>query len=348
MENVATYSEARSEYTKQLATFIVPVLVQWFQQLWGRNAGERQRCLSLFQGECEEVGRWNQDRIHDEVRVLIERSGCDYMEELVTAVFIAHTKVLTAVRLSTKQKKLSIVVPKLDHFIHRIFREAARCFWKSPFLFMENGNVMDRQKNILQVEAMATEAITTAVRGLLPVKQILRDYLEDDQEEIDDEVVAEAVSSAAGVGDDTAASPAPAAPAPVESSAKEVAAAPTSVTPAAEPSPTPMATAAAPAVVNIETEQTSVRFSDYDDVFDENEGAPKIQYNPKDSENDDDDEIDNIPSDGLLTVNENSTSAIGDDDVVDLEAATAAAPPPAKVRAPTPDKIADDEFEVLE
>ena len=94
MENLATYSEARSEYTKQLATFIVPSLVGWFQQLWGRNATDRNRCMALFQGECEEIPRWNSDRIHDEVRVLIERTGCDYMEELMTAVFIAHTKVL--------------------------------------------------------------------------------------------------------------------------------------------------------------------------------------------------------------------------------------------------------------
>jgi hypothetical protein len=183
MENVATYSEARSEYTKQLSSFIVPVMVLWFQQLWGRNAHDKQRCLSLFQTECEEISRWNQDRIQDEVRVLIERTGCDYMEELITAVFVAHTKVLTAIRLSSKQKKLSITVPKLDHFLHRVFREISRCFWKTPFLFMETGNVMERQKNILQIEALATEAITTAVRGLLPVKEILQDYLDEDKEE---------------------------------------------------------------------------------------------------------------------------------------------------------------------
>ena len=100
MENVATYSEARSEYTKQLATLIVPPLVGWFQQLWSRNSSNKQQALSLFQSECEEIPRWNQDRVHDEVRLLIDRTGCDYMEELMTAVFIAHTKVLTAVRLS--------------------------------------------------------------------------------------------------------------------------------------------------------------------------------------------------------------------------------------------------------
>lgn len=331
MENVATYSEARSEYTKQLATFIVPTIVGWFQQLWARNAGDRQRCLSLFQNECEEVGRWNQDRVHDEVRVLIERSGCDYMEELMTAVFIAHTKVLTAVRLSVKQKKLSIVVPKLDHFIHRVFREASRTFWKSPFLFIDTGNVMERQKNILQVEALASEAIVTAVRGLLPVKQILKDYLEDDQEDIDDEVVP--VPAAAAVAEPEEES-VPAAAEPEEASV-----------PAPAPSPVPVDASSAPiapAVVNIDTEP-AVQFSDYDDVYDEKKGAPEMRYTPKDGmgEEDDEEDLADMASDSILEVDENSSKPLADDDAIDLEA-------PLVPKVVLPDKISDDEIEVLD
>lgn len=325
MENVATYSEARSEYTKQLATFIVPSLVSWFQQLWARNAINKQQCLSLFQTECEEIARWNQDRIHDEVRVLIERTGCDYMEDLMTAVFIAHTKVLTAVRLSQKQKKLSITVPKLDHFVHRVFRESARSFWKSPFLFMDVGAVVDRQKNVLQIEALATEAITTAVRSLLPVKQILQDYLEDDgQEEIEDEVV-------------------PAPEAASEEKEEAVAAVSAPVTPVPAPAPTtPEAKKeeGTPAVVKIDTEP-SVKFSEYDAVFDENDGAPKMRYAPKDG--DDDDDLSDVPADGTLDVDEASVKPLDESDVEDLDAVGSKVVPPAS--APVDEEI---DAEVLE
>ena len=338
MENVATYSEARSEYTKQLATMIVPPIVSWFQTLWQRNASDRQRCLSAFQSECEEIARWNQDRIHDEVRVLLERTGCDYMEELMTAVFVAHTKVLTAVRLSTKQKKLSITVPKLDHFIHRVFRESARSFWKTPFLFMAEGGVVERQKNLLQIEALASEAITTAVRGLLPVKQILTDYLEegeDDKEEI--------VEEAAPTPTPTPA-PAPApAQAPVEEAVvekveeavvekveeavvekvEEAVVEKTVVEKVEEP----------PAVVSIDTEP-AVHFSDYDSVFDEAKGEPQMKYAPKSGDEEDDDDG---PSDAF-TVNEETAKPIGLDDAEDLEA-----PPP-----PKKESIGDEEVVVLE
>ena len=345
MENVATYSEARSEYTKQLATFVVPTIVGWFQTLWTRNAADRQRCLTLFQTECEEIARWNQDRIHDEVRVLLEKSGCDYMEELMTAVFVAHTKVLTAVRLSSKQKKLSITVPKLDHFIHRVFKESARCFWKTPFLFMSDGGVVERQKNILQVEALASEAITTAIRGMLPVKQILKDYLggDDDEEEVEKteekEEVAEPVpekvksnvvqgktdeSEKEEVNDEV---PEKVTPKP-EKTDESVKATDESV----KATESVKADEPAPSVIKIDTEQ-AVHFSDYDAVFDEAKGAPEMRFNPKDEEED-------ISSSDALTIHDGPATPVTADDAEDLEA------PPKPVAKK--DTIDDSEVVVLE
>ena len=355
---MATYSEARSEYTKQLATFIVPSLVGWFQQLWQRNVSQRQQAMYLFQTECEEIARWNQDRIHDEVRALLERAGCDYMEELVTAVFIAHTKVLTAVRLSSQQKKLSITVPKLDHFIHRVFREAARSFWKSPFLFADSGAVIERQKNVLQIEALATEAITTAVRSLLPVKQILQDYLDGgDDEEIDEEDLAPQKSEPEIKEEAPVPAPEPElkeeAPAPAPEPVKEETPEPEIKTIKEAPptlTVTDVSSTEPPAIMKIDTE-AAVRFSDYDAVFDETKGAPEIRYTPKEEiengrdypdEEDDDDELMDMPADGTLEIDEQSVADVSDDEVEDLE------PPPKKPAPVFRESIEAEDVEVLE
>lgn len=341
MENVATYSEARSEYTKQLATFIVPAIVQWFQQVWQRNSANRQQCLSLFQTECEEVGRWNQDRIHDEVRVLIERTGCDYMEELMTAVFVAHTKVLTAVRLSAKQKKLSITVPKLDHFIHRVFREAARAFWKTPFLFMAEGTVVERQKNVLQIEALATEAIATAVRSLLPVKQILKDYLEDDTEEIEEAPMPQMLEEKEPEMEEAEAAveekEEPKMEEKVEVAAEEKKEETPTISAPAIAAATETEAPAVPPVVKIDTE-SAVTFSDYDAVFDETKGAPEMRYTPKDEMGEDDEDEDDMPSDEPIRI---VGDAVAIDDAEDLER-------PAALPARAPDRLDDDDMEVLE
>ena len=177
------YSEARNEYLKQLATWIVPPLVEFFRKEYDRIARtEGKRVMSAFQSWCSEVPRWNQDVIDTHVEDLLTSCRCDYVEDLMTAVFIAHTKMLTAIRINSRQKKLQITLPKLDHFLHRIFVECARAFWKAPFLFSDELHIIERQKNILQAESMCTEAIGGAVRSLLPIKSILRDNLLEDED----------------------------------------------------------------------------------------------------------------------------------------------------------------------
>jgi hypothetical protein len=185
MESVSLYSEARNEYLKQLATWIVPPLVDFFRRNFSDiSQREGKKAMTHFQTWCSEIPRWNQDVIDTNIGSLLESCRCDYVEELMTAVFIAHTKMLTAIRVTSKQKKLQITLPKLDHFLHRIFVECARAFWKAPFLFLESQSPIEMQKNVLQAEIMCTEALSSAVRSLLPIKSILRDYLEEDEEPV--------------------------------------------------------------------------------------------------------------------------------------------------------------------
>jgi hypothetical protein len=272
------------------------------------------------------------------------------MEELMTAVFVAHTKVLTAVRLSTKLKKLSITVPKLDHFLHRIFKESARCFWKSPFLFMSEGGVVERQKNILQVEALASEAITTAIRGLLPVKQILQDYLGEDEEDISD-----APASASAEAEEQEKPESEVKPVEEVKEVKEVNAEPEKlekpeaeaeaevkeVTPVAEVKEEAevkeKAEVKAPSVIKIDTEP-AVHFSDYDAVFDEAKGAPEMRFNPKDEDGDE------IPSDAL-TIHDGPDTPLTADDAEDLDAPK---PVPKPVAVAVKDTIDDSDVVVLE
>ena len=109
----------------------------------------------------------------------------------MTAVFIAHTKVLSAIRLTTKQKKLQITIPKLDHFIHRILRECSRLLWSNTYLFSTSAPSIERQKNLRMIENFLHEGVLQGIRGMLPVKNILREYLKDDGDEAEAEAEAE-------------------------------------------------------------------------------------------------------------------------------------------------------------
>lgn len=192
--DVGVYGEAKGEYTRQLCVFLVPALESYFLDLLTeakQNAAGPSKELLTFQNMLQGIPDWNQDKVIRETGRIQNDSKCDYLEELLTAVFIAHTKVLSAIRLTSKQKKLQITIPKLDHFLHRVLSECARSLWSSAFLFA-GANSIERQKNLRQVEHLIQEAVLQAIRGLLPVKSILREYLVEDEEEEEGEKPVEA------------------------------------------------------------------------------------------------------------------------------------------------------------
>jgi hypothetical protein len=181
-DSINVYAEAKTEYTRQLCQILSPAFQIYFLDLLKvakDKEPEAKRLLWNFQALLQEIPDWNQDKVLRETEKIQRDSNCDYLDELLTAVFIAHTKVLSAIRITTKQKKLQITIPKLDHFVHRTLRETGRLLWNNAFLFAEQGSAMDRQKNMRQVEGLIVEGIQQSIRSLLPVKTILREYLND-------------------------------------------------------------------------------------------------------------------------------------------------------------------------
>ena len=186
----SVYAEAKGEYTKQLILFIVPSFHRFFMtclnQAYEEEANQK-RQLWKFQELLSQVSEWNVDKVQREIQKIITDIQCDYLEELVTAVFIAHTKVLTAIRIGNKNKRVQITIPKLDHFIHRSLSECSRLLWSSAYLFHNELSPIEKQKNHRQIEGLLHEGIGQAIRGLLPVKNILKDYLSEPEEKDDEE-----------------------------------------------------------------------------------------------------------------------------------------------------------------
>lgn len=189
MDGVDVYSTAKSEYTEQFCIFLVPALQSYFLGLVD-EAKEKEKdgrkVLWAFQNLLKDIPDWNQDKVLRETEKISTNSKCDYLEELLTAVFIAHTKVLSAIRLTQRdKKKIQITVPKLEHFLHRTLSESARILWSNAYLFSEQGTSIERQKNLRQVEMLLHQAVLQSIRSMLPVKSILREYLNNEDTEED-------------------------------------------------------------------------------------------------------------------------------------------------------------------
>lgn len=183
------YVEARTEYTKQLCIYLVPAYFQFFLELLKKAkdvmVSEPRKVLWQFQAYLNEIPEWNMEKVAHEINIINNNCGCDYLEDLLTAVFIAHTKVLTAIRLTSKNKKINITVPKVDHFLFRVLCECSKLLWSSTFLFRDGITSVEKQQNYRSIEGLLQEGIHQAIRGLVPVKSILRDFVntEDDEED---------------------------------------------------------------------------------------------------------------------------------------------------------------------
>jgi hypothetical protein len=181
---LSVYSDARAEYTKQLCVFLVPAYFQFFTELLEKAkqsmTNEPKRSLWQFQNYLNEIHDWNMEKVNNEIHTIHVNCGCDYLEDLLTAVFIAHTKVLTAIRLSSNNKKVEINIPKVEHFLFKVLCETSKLLWSSTYLFRDGIPGIEKQQNYRNIEQLINEGILQAVRSLVPVKSILKDFVNND------------------------------------------------------------------------------------------------------------------------------------------------------------------------
>lgn len=186
----SVFSEGGLLCTKILTHQILSPFHRFFIDTFAKALEEEpnnRKVLSYFQDLLSQIPEWNIDKVERETTKIISESHCDYMEDIVTAVFVAHVKLLTALRLSNKNKKVQITVPKLNHFIHRSLTECGRLLWSSVFLFQNDITSIEKQKNHRQIENLIKDGIQHAVNGLLPIKSILKDSIPDDDGDDDEE-----------------------------------------------------------------------------------------------------------------------------------------------------------------
>lgn len=183
--SIAVLTDAKAEYTKQLIAILRDNIYQGVKSIYEdarsycNENNTPKEVLIIFQKFLSQIPKWSQELIEKEYSRIIDNSQCDWLEDLITAVFISHTKVLTLVNQGKTHKKINIKIPKPSHFMHLCYIETAREVWRKPFIFSENMSQYEYQKNVGIAETTIENAIAETIRKQLPVKHILREYLGD-------------------------------------------------------------------------------------------------------------------------------------------------------------------------
>lgn len=189
---------SRDELCARLMNTLTPLVIEGFKSIFNEAVKmcmenkENEKYLMHFQNLITHIPKWNGNTIEIERKRIIERSGCNYLEELITCVHIIHLKVLTCIRVGNKQKKIDISIPKLDNFLHKVYINVARKTYMNVYLFERGPNVtpLQIQKNNREFEVIVQECIMNTIRDSIPTEDIIRAYT-DESVEIEEEVVIE-------------------------------------------------------------------------------------------------------------------------------------------------------------
>lgn len=345
----SVYSDARAEYMRELSVHLVPAYFQFYIQLLGRakqSMTDSKKVLWQFQNLLKEIPEWNMDKVSIEIGEINRNSGCDYIEDLLTAVFIAHTKVLTAIRISSKQKRVQITVPKVEHFLFRVLCESSKILWRSAYLFSDSVPGIERQQNYRTIEQLLDSSVQQSVRSMVPVKSILKDFVsQEDTDSPDDHVddlknggggikdqgpvVAEMDNSVSETAtndtasksivsdDNTCVESACSRVEPIEPHVVDTDVGNSMTEPIFQPIQQPQQPQPSqqPPIIIVDTSNTAVEFTDFDTVYDsENPEESDTLFEPKGGENEE--------GDGSLKILENSGNTIDKDislDYINLE-----------------------------
>jgi hypothetical protein len=192
--NISSLHESKNEWCARLITILTPFIIEGYKSIFDesyklcKENNELNKYLMTFQNFISRVPKWNSSIIEQEKKRICEKSGCNYLEDLVTCVHIIQLKILTSMRAGNKQKKIDINIPKLDEFIHKIYINVARKIYKNVYLFEINISPLKTQKYNREMEIIVQECILNTIRDSIPVETILKAYMD---ETIEEEVIEE-------------------------------------------------------------------------------------------------------------------------------------------------------------
>ena len=184
--NVPIFSQAKLEYTKQLVDLLYMNMYDGIRSIYDDAKllylKKRLPITSVFRTLLEQVPKWNSNIIETETERIEKASKCDWLDDLLTAVFISHTRILMSIGSNHNFNKINVTIPKTTTFVHKSYINIAREVWKNPYLFDDQVPGHEYQRNMKQLEDTIKLTIEDTIRRQLPIKEILREHLESNNE----------------------------------------------------------------------------------------------------------------------------------------------------------------------
>ena len=203
MQNI---TEIRNEYTTFLTNILTPFIYEGIKSTYtyacnvhneflerGKSdpTNKSPGVLKLFQLTLKEIPTLNSNTIDAETTRIKSQCKCaDWFDDLVKAVIKSNIILLT---FSNPKKRPEIIKEeyhnKIDirDFIHKCYIESARYIYNNPELFWHDYPTLEIKRNQREACELIRKAIAEAIRRMLPIKLILKEYLQNNFEDNDND-----------------------------------------------------------------------------------------------------------------------------------------------------------------
>ena len=178
----------KNELCAELMYTLTPCFIEGLRSIFNEaysvclENDELSKYLMTFQNFLNNIPKWSSEIVENEKQRIITSSACNYLEDLISAVYINRLKSLTTTRVGLQQKKINIDIPDLNKFIHKAYINIARKVYVNIYLFEKDIKPLQIQKNNRELEVLIKECILNTIRESIPIEQILRMYLDETQE----------------------------------------------------------------------------------------------------------------------------------------------------------------------
>jgi hypothetical protein len=177
--------EAKKELTKHIINRISPFFYEEFRKLHNKcivdcNEAKKPNILEEFGKKLKNVPEWNQNLIDELFERLQQTCTRQILSNLIKSVWIANVQILSAVRMNKTETETEVNVPDPKRFVHKCFVECAREIYKDPYLFDPNVDTMQLHRNQRDLLKLISRSTKDGIRKMLPVEDILRQYLSTD------------------------------------------------------------------------------------------------------------------------------------------------------------------------
>lgn len=191
--------DIKTEYTNFLINIMAPLVYEGIKSMYDKaieveketeqailqcTVNENPGVLKIFQHFLKNIQTLNSQLIEAEyIRIRDSSKHADIFEKLIKATFKSYIVLLT---YNASGKECQLVNDKIHEkinikdFIHKVYVESAKILFLNPELFWHQFPTLEQQKNKRESILIIKDAIKEALIKVLPLNDIITEYLRND------------------------------------------------------------------------------------------------------------------------------------------------------------------------